>query len=583
MIHLLRFLRAVAQDGVTDRDLLDRFTRTRDEDAFALIVQRYSPGVWAACQRLAGHDAEDAFQAVFLTLARKASSVRGSLPAWLHGVVRRVAANLRKHARRRTALEMTAARPDEVRPEDVSQRETLALLDEELARLPESYRAVLIVCCLEGRSRDDAATQLGWSEGQVKGRLERGRELLRQRLQRRGMDLDGILLAALSSATPTAPVLPAAALLTAGAAVSPAILSLTNGVIQAMLFQKLKVAAVVLMVTAVAGAVTYGTVPLGTEIAPEKLVSAPPEPPMENLNRWEKLLQDRNLTPRQRAAYEQIAKLHTVKLERGEHPGMIEIPSSDRNSKVPTDVLYKMGIDVLPMLAEALDDETPTATVTDNRGRDRKVWQVNELVALLVWRIAERDFVICDPGKEVGIREIRQQPKDAPAFRKQVLDWHSKFAAKTPLERKIADVADPWFRNRFDAIIWLGNTKAKEGRPVIAGRVDAFYADPKRGYDSLTRAEMSHCALALGQIGDQEGLPAVRKVCRDMSYWIETYGNSGSSMLEDLFRAYQGLALLGHKNAALVELTLLEQRYGAQFEPSYRKEFADRLKVAKDW
>src|SRR6516165_6844759 len=169
MIHLLRFLRAVAQDGVTDRDLLDRFTRTRDEDAFALIVQRYSPGVWAACQRLAGHDAEDAFQAVFLTLARKASSVRGSLPAWLHGVVRRVAANLRKHARRRTALEMTAARPDEVRPEDVSQRETLALLDEELARLPESYRAVLIVCCLEGRSRDDAATQLGWSEGQVKG------------------------------------------------------------------------------------------------------------------------------------------------------------------------------------------------------------------------------------------------------------------------------------------------------------------------------------------------------------------------------------------------------------------------------
>jgi hypothetical protein len=351
-----------------------------------------------------------------------------------------------------------------------------------------------------------------------------------------------------------------------------------------MLFQKLKVAAVVLMVTAVAGAVTYGTVPGGIETTPDKLVSAPPpEPPMENLNRWEKLLQDRNLTAKQRAAYEQIAKLHTVKLLQEEFPGSIQIPSFDRNSKVPTDVLYKMGIDVLPMLAEALDDETPTATVTDNRRGDRNVWQVNELVALLVVRIAERDFVICDPGKEVGIREIRQQPKDAPAFRKQVLDWHSKFAARTPLERKIADVGDAWFRNRFDAIIWLGNTKAKEGRAVIAARVDTFYADPKRGYDSLTRAEMTHCALALGQIGDPEGLPAVRKVCRDMSYWIETYLNADSAMLTDLFRSYQGLALLGHKTAALEELTRLEVRYGAQFEPSYRKEFADRLKAAKDW
>ena len=237
MIRVLRLLRVAAG---SDQDLLDRYVRNRDDGAFEALVRRYGAGVWAACVRLAGRDAEDAFQAVFLTLSRKAGTVTGSLPAWLHAVTRRIAANLRRNARRRTEVE-AAARPPEARTDDVGLREGLALLDEELSRMPEQYRAVLIVCCLEGRSRDEAAEQLGWSGNQVKGRLERAREMLRTRLARRGVELGGLLLvAAVTGPIPVRAGPPSAAAVT-----------LTNGVIRAMMLQKLKLVAAVL--TACAG------------------------------------------------------------------------------------------------------------------------------------------------------------------------------------------------------------------------------------------------------------------------------------------------------------------------------------------
>jgi hypothetical protein len=195
--------------------------------------------------------------------------VTGSLPAWLHAVTRRVAANLRRNARRRSEVE-AAARPPEPPTDDPSLREGLAVLDEELARLPERYRAVLIVCCLEGRSRDEAAVQLGWSEGQVKGRLERARELLRTRLARRGVELGGLLLAA----TVAGPI-PARA-----DPPSAAALTLTNGVIRAMTIQKVKLAVVL---AACAGVALAGGVALrahpGDPAGPNSVATAPTEPP----------------------------------------------------------------------------------------------------------------------------------------------------------------------------------------------------------------------------------------------------------------------------------------------------------------
>jgi RNA polymerase sigma factor (sigma-70 family) len=260
MTPVQRLLSAVAGSDV---DLLSRYARHEDHEAFAELVRRYRAGVWAACVRLAGRDAEDAFQATFLVLARKAASVTGPLPAWLHGVTRRVAANLRREARRRAAAESGAARADAAAPPDPGLREGLALLDEELARLPDHYRAVMIVCCLEGRSRDEAAVQLGWSEGQVKGRLERARELLRARLARRGVELSGVLLAA-AVARP----LPAA-----GGPPSPAVESLTNGVIRDMAIQKVKVAAILATVVVGVGALLAGGT--GPE-APADEKAAPP-------------------------------------------------------------------------------------------------------------------------------------------------------------------------------------------------------------------------------------------------------------------------------------------------------------------
>jgi RNA polymerase sigma factor (sigma-70 family) len=272
MISILRLLRAAAG---SDRDLLDRYARDRDEAAFEALVRRYGAGVWAACARLAGPDAEDVFQAVFFILSRKAGTVTGSLPAWLHAVTRRVASTLRRDSRRRKAIETAAARPDLTNGPDPTICEGLARLDEELSRLPERYRAVLIVCCLEGRSRDEAAAQLGWSEGQVKGRLERARELLRARLARRGVELGGLLLvAAVAGSVPVRAAPPSAAAVT-----------LTSGVIRAMLIQKFGQAVAVLAAcvgVALAGGVVLRAQPGGPPPAAPNGVATVPEGPPEN-------------------------------------------------------------------------------------------------------------------------------------------------------------------------------------------------------------------------------------------------------------------------------------------------------------
>ena len=318
------------------------------------------------------------------------------------------------------------------------------------------------------------------------------------------------------------------------------------------------------------------------------LISSPTAPRQETpVNaRWEKRLEDKSLTAKQRAAYEQIAKLHTVKLFSRDSRGSLWMPSFDPKSKLPTDVLHRMGVDALPFLAEALDDETPTETVIVTRW-ETKVWKVNELAARLVWLIADRDFVLGEQDKEVSVREIALHPKLAPEFRKLVTDWHEKFASNTPTERKLADLADPLFRNRFDAVIWLGENKAKEGRAPIAALIDGYYGDPNRSLDSTSRAEMSYCALALGLIGDERSLPQVRRVCAAMSeeihmaYRPQGRSGVGSSMNEHLFRSYRALTLLGKHTEAVKELNRLFATYGSEMDETRRKEFEKMLEQAK--
>jgi RNA polymerase sigma factor (sigma-70 family) len=188
--------------GDTDADLLARFARYRDSAAFELLVWRHGAMVLAACQRVLAHaeDAEDAFQAVFLVLARKARGIgRGTaLPAWLHRVAVRVAVRLARSRKPGAALETEpAAAPD---PDSVESAEVIRALDEEIDLLPERCRRAVVLCCLEGLTAAEAASRLGCPTGTVESRLAAARKQLRARLVQRGFTLPAGALAVLGAA-----------------------------------------------------------------------------------------------------------------------------------------------------------------------------------------------------------------------------------------------------------------------------------------------------------------------------------------------------------------------------------------------
>src|SRR5262249_54392705 len=198
--HLLASSPGGGGAELDDGQLLERFVACRDEPAFEALVHRHGPMVLGVCQRLLGnhHDAEDAFQATFMVLAKKAATVRprGMVGHWLYGVACRTALEARVAAARRRArgkgyaMTRTPATPiewDDLRP----------VLDEELQRLPEKYRAAVVLCELEGKSRKEAARLLGIPEGTLSSRLATARRRLARRLARRGLDLSAAALATL--------------------------------------------------------------------------------------------------------------------------------------------------------------------------------------------------------------------------------------------------------------------------------------------------------------------------------------------------------------------------------------------------
>jgi RNA polymerase sigma factor (sigma-70 family) len=202
---VLRRVRELALDDVSDDDLLERFTLRRDEHAFTALVRRYGRLVCSVCRAVlrSEQDTEDVFQATFLVLARKAASIRKreALASWLYAVAYRLAQKARNDAVRRRRLMSACPRPEPAGPlDELSWRELHAALHEELARLPGPYRSPVVLCCLEGHSRDEAAHRLGWPLSIVKSRLERGRELLRRRLAQRGLAPSAALAAALVTA-----------------------------------------------------------------------------------------------------------------------------------------------------------------------------------------------------------------------------------------------------------------------------------------------------------------------------------------------------------------------------------------------
>ena len=198
--RLLKHVRRLAAgDDPSDAGLVRRFASSSDPEAFAELVRRHGPAVLGVCRRVLGNDADadDAFQAAFLVLARKAGTVRRrrAVGSWLFGVARHVAVRLRdKHARRRRhERAAAAARSTEVLgPADDDLR---AVLDDELARLPDGERAAVLACLVRGLTREQAAAELGWSLSTLRRRLDGGRERLRLRLARRLGEVPAGLLA----------------------------------------------------------------------------------------------------------------------------------------------------------------------------------------------------------------------------------------------------------------------------------------------------------------------------------------------------------------------------------------------------
>jgi RNA polymerase sigma factor (sigma-70 family) len=256
-IHHLR--RTALRDGagLTDADLLDRFVREGDGGALAALAQRHASMVWGVCCRILGsrHDAEDAFQATFLVLVRKAASIQHKelLANWLYGVAQQTALRSRAAAAKRRSRERQVIDMPEAAQREHGIEESLApILDEELSRLPSKYRSLIILCDLQSKTRKEVAGQLACPEGTVAGRLARARALLAKRLARRGITVSGGALAALlanqaASAAP-APVLTstiqAATLFAAGHAtadgLSASAVALAEGVLHTMWMTKFK-------------------------------------------------------------------------------------------------------------------------------------------------------------------------------------------------------------------------------------------------------------------------------------------------------------------------------------------------------
>jgi RNA polymerase sigma factor (sigma-70 family) len=302
VVHFVRRAAGPALAAVpTDGQLLESFLARRDEAAVAALVSRHGPMVWGVCRRILGdrHDAEDAFQATFLVLVRRAAAVvpRDLVGNWLYGVASMTARKARQLAARRRAHERQVADMPEPAAADSQQWwDWHDLLDEELARLPDKYRAAIVLCYVEGMTRKEAARQLRLPEGTVATRLARGRQLLARQLAKHGLAVAGGSVAAALAESASAAVPVAVAVATArvlarvaagevGAA-SARVVALSDAVAKSLLLARLKPAAtlllalgIVLCVAGLGAAVPQDSPPPAAAPQVAKSPAQPLEPP----------------------------------------------------------------------------------------------------------------------------------------------------------------------------------------------------------------------------------------------------------------------------------------------------------------
>lgn len=434
VLRQLHDLTGTAAAELSDGQLLECFARHRDAAAFELLLRRHGPMVHGVCRRIlrdAG-EAEDAFQATFLVLVRRAAELNrmGSLAGWLHGVAYRVAVRARSRALRRPASDTEATEMAPARPEsDATGRDLRPVLDEELARLPDKYRLPLVLCYLEGRTHEEAAAALGWPKGTVSGRLARARERLRGRLARRGLAVSASLVVAIlleQSASAVPPSLTAATtrlvLDAAGSgatAAAPGLATaLADEVVAAAAGSKFRlvvagvVAAAAVAVSAGVLVSTRSAAPVagpGFQVGPGGELIAGPGPPMQ-----EQANPDRFGDPMPRNA---VGRLGTIRLRKGRMqdrivfgPGGKFIASAANGGGVSLwDPGTGMGYTVRhrgdePIASLAWSDDGKTLALASNRGsvvlRDPDLMKSNE-----VFRFdgPPRTVVVCSPdGKTLA-------------------------------------------------------------------------------------------------------------------------------------------------------------------------------------
>jgi len=350
----------------TDGELLARFVATRDEASFAALVRRHGPMVLAVCRRMLHHeqDAEDCFQATFLVLARKAATVkRESVGSWLYAVAYRTSLEARAvNARRRKREKQVHEMPHpEILPSEVP--DWRPWLDQELNRLPEKYRAVIVACDLESRSRKEAARHLGIAEGTLSSRLARGRRLLAQRLAPYGLSLSGTALAAAlcesvaSAQVPAAWVsatTKAALLIAAGnlTAVSASSAILMKGVLKSMFLTKLKMMVGAVMIVTALGASGSVYRAVGQPASPaEKQSDSKPKSEVERLRHENELLK-LNLEVVLEKVRAQEAELHALKAK--VQPAQAAQPTQEANIIIlgPTKQAVQRALDRMKALKQ---------------------------------------------------------------------------------------------------------------------------------------------------------------------------------------------------------------------------------------
>ena len=288
-----RFVTNQSLDQISDHDILQRFVATNDESAFAILLRRHGPMVLGLCRRLLRHeqDAEDAFQATFLTLARRASTVRQTdAGGFLYRVAYHLALRARGNAARRRECERqseSAARTD--RSSDLTWREIRIVVDEELQHLPAEARSAVVLCYLEGRTQEQAAKQLGWSKATLRRRLERGRELLRARLMARGLAPAVAFTATLFAEESTAAIVPAQLMTTtlrsvvAPSNLSPAVATLLIAGVPASPVGKAKLASMALLtLTLLSGLGLWACLAVSAQPPPKPAIAADSGTPATN-------------------------------------------------------------------------------------------------------------------------------------------------------------------------------------------------------------------------------------------------------------------------------------------------------------